>query len=75
MRKMINCVNVGEFRDVGIFFRVLDVFFNSINNKQVFGYDLKFKMFMDVVKFNKEEVDEEKRVKDRILKFSNDEVL
>lgn len=41
----------------------------------MFGYDLKFKMFMDVVKFNKEEVDEEKRVKDKILKFSNDEVL
>lgn len=75
MRKMINCVNAGEPRDAGILPRALDVLFNSINNKQVSGYDLKPKMFMDVVKLNKEEADEEKRVKDRTLKLSNDEVL
>lgn len=75
MRKMINCVNAGEPRDAGILPRALDVLFNSINNKQVSGYDLKPKMFMDVVKLNKEEADEEKRVKDKTLKLSNDEVL
>lgn len=75
MRKIINCVNAGEPRDAGILPRALDVLFNSINNKQVSGYDLKPKMFMDVVKLNKEEADEEKRVKDKTLKLSNDEVL
>lgn len=75
MRKMINCVNAGEPRDAGILPRALDVLFNSINNKQVSGYDLKPKMFMDVVKLNKEEADEEKRLKDKTLKLSNDEVL
>lgn len=75
MRKMINCVSAGEPRDAGILPRALDVLFNSINNKQVSGYDLKPKMFMDVVKLNKEEADEEKRVKDKTLKLSNDEVL
>lgn len=75
MGKMINCVNAGEPRDAGILPRALDVLFNSINNKQVSGYDLKPKMFMDVVKLNKEEADEEKRVKDKTLKLSNDEVL
>lgn len=63
----------GEPRDAGILPRALDVLFNSINNKQVSGYDLKPKMFMDVVKLNKEEADEEKRVKDKTLKLSNDE--
>lgn len=75
MRKIINCVNAGEPRDAGILPRALDVLFNSINNKQVSGYDLKPKMFMDVVKLNKEEADEEKRLKDKTLKLSNDEVL
>lgn len=75
MRKIINCVNAGELRDAGILPRALDVLFNSINNKQVSGYDLKPKMFMDVVKLNKEEADEEKRLKDKTLKLSNDEVL
>lgn len=75
MRKIIKCVNAGEPRDAGILPRALDVLFNSINNKQVSGYDLKPKMFMDVVKLNKEEADEEKRLKDKTLKLSNDEVL
>lgn len=75
MRKIINCVNAGEPRDAGILPRALDVLFNSINNKQVSGYDLKPKMIMDVVKLNKEEADEEKRLKDKTLKLSNDEVL
>lgn len=75
MRKIINCVNAGEPRDAGILPRALDVLFNSINNKQVSGYDLKPKMFMDVVKLNKEEADEEKRLKEKTLKLSNDEVL
>lgn len=75
MPKMINCVNAGEPRDAGILPRALDVLFNSINNKQVSGYDLKPKMFMDVVKLNKEEADEEKRLKEKTLKLSNDEVL
>lgn len=72
---MINCVNAGEPRDAGILPRTLDVLFNSINNKQVSGYDLKPKMFMDVVKLNKEEADDEKRLKEKTLKLSNDEVL
>lgn len=72
---MINCVNAGEPRDAGILPRALDVLFNSINNKQVSGYDLKPKMFMDVVKLNKEEAEGEKRLKDKTLKLSNDEVL
>lgn len=75
MCKMINCVNAGEPRDAGILPRALDVLFNSINNKQVSGYDLKPKMFMDVVKLNKEEAEGEKRLKDNTLKLSNDEVL
>lgn len=75
MCKMINCVNAGESRDAGILPRALDVLFNSINNKQVSGYDLKPKMFMDVVKLNKEEAEGEKRLKDKTLKLSNDEVL
>lgn len=75
MCKMINCVNAGEPRDAGILPRALDVLFNSISNKQVSGYDLKPKMFMDVVKLNKEEAEGEKRLKDNTLKLSNDEVL
>lgn len=38
------------------------------------GYDLKPKMFMDVIKLNKEEAEEERKLKDKTLKLSNDEV-
>ncbi|ESO82312.1 hypothetical protein LOTGIDRAFT_134756 [Lottia gigantea] len=64
----------GKQSDAGILPRALDVLFNSINNKQLYGITLKPKMFMDVSKLNTEEAEMEKKIKERIMKMSLEDV-
>ncbi|XP_050413395.1 kinesin-like protein KIF20A, partial [Patella vulgata] len=63
----------GKQSDAGILPRALDVLFNSINNKQLSGMNLKPKMFMDVAKLTAEQEEAERKIKDRIMQMSTED--
>jgi len=64
----------GNPKDAGVLPRALDVLFNSIQNRQWDGMNLKPKMFMDVTRLSADQELEERKTKDRILKLSCDDV-
>lgn len=82
MGKIYKCViqmyvyssTTGEPKDAGILPRALDVLFNSISNKQCHSMNLKPKMFTDVVKLSPDQVEYERKIKEKTLKLSNEEV-
>lgn len=65
----------GNPKDAGILPRALDVLFNSINNRQWNGMDLKPKLFMDVSRLSAEQEAEERKAKEKIMKLSCDDVI
>lgn len=64
----------GNPKDAGILPRALDVLFNSIQNRQWDGMNLKPKLFMDVSRLSLEQEQEERKLKEKILKMSCDDV-
>ncbi|XP_005092215.1 kinesin-like protein KIF20B isoform X2 [Aplysia californica] len=63
----------GNPEDAGILPRCLDVIFNSINGKQMLDSTLKPCMFTDVIRLSPEEVQAEKKMKQKTLRMSVDD--
>ena len=68
------CWVSGEPKDAGVLPRALDVLFNSISGRQWNGMDLKPDLFMGVTRLTEEQELYEKKVKERVMKMSCDEV-
>ena len=64
----------GKPRDAGILPRTLDVVFNSIDSQQCRAINHKPKRFMDVYKLSATEVEDEKAIKEKVLKMCTDDV-
>ena len=64
----------GNPKDAGILPRALDVLFNSISGQQWEPMNLKPKMFMGVQRLTSDEELKERKVKERVLKLSLEDV-
>ncbi|XP_041377460.1 kinesin-like protein KIF20B isoform X2 [Gigantopelta aegis] len=63
----------GKPRDAGVLPRTLDVLFNSIDNKQCSVINHKPMMFMDVSKLTASQVQDEKKIKEQVLKMCTED--
>ncbi|XP_052821444.1 kinesin-like protein KIF20B isoform X3 [Mya arenaria] len=63
----------GNPKDAGILPRALDVLFNSIGGRQWEGMNLKPQMFVDVTRLSQEQEQQEIKIKESILKLSQDD--
>ena len=64
----------GNPKDAGILPRALDVLFNSIHGRQWEPMNLKPKLFLGVQKLSEDEELRERKIKEKVLKLSLDDV-
>ena len=71
----ISCkIILGNPKDAGILPRALDVLFNSIHGRQWEPMNLKPKLFLGVQKLTEDEELRERKIKEKVLKLSLDDV-